>query len=190
MMQHLIETSKSPLSGFYLHDFDKLFFNLKKAAAGDKKVLLLGVTFALLDFAEAYPHQLNNVIVMDTGGMKGRRKEMIREEVHAYLKKKWKIAAVASEYGMTELLSQAYALADGRFATPPWMKIILRDLNDPFDQTSRTSGGINIIDLANLHSCAFLQTADIGRLHAASGTFEVLGRSDNADVRGCNLMVV
>jgi len=190
MMQHFIEKSGSELSGFYLHDFETLHHNLKQARLNQRKVLLLGVTFALLDFAEAYPEDWHDVIVMDTGGMKGRRKEMVREEVHEILKKQWNLPAVHSEYGMTELMSQAYATADGNLRTPPWMKILTRDLNDPFDLSRRYTGGVNIIDLANVHSCAFIETADIGRLKEADDTFEVLGRTDNSDIRGCNLMVL
>lgn len=190
MMQHLIESSQSALSGFYLQDLEKLKFQLNKALNSQRKVILLGVTFALLDFAEAFSFDLSNAIIMDTGGMKGRRKEMIREEVHGFLKQKWNLNSVASEYGMTELMSQAYAEADGKLKTPPWMKVLVRDLNDPFSLSNRKSGGVNIIDLANIHSCAFIETADIGTVDNKNGHFEILGRTDTSDVRGCNLMVI
>ncbi len=190
MMQHLIGASQSELSGFYLHDLEKLKFQVMKALNSRRKVLLLGVTFALLDFSEAFSLNLQGTIVMDTGGMKGRRKEMIREEVHGFLKKKWNLNGIASEYGMTELMSQAYAKVDGKLRTPPWMKILVRDLNDPFSLSNRKSGGVNIIDLANIHSCAFIETADIGTIDQKNATFEILGRTDTSDMRGCNLMVV
>lgn len=190
MMQHLITRTNSAYSGFYLHDYDKLQKNLHQARKSGQKVLLLGVTFALLDFAKAFPGDLKETIVMDTGGMKGRRKEMVREEVHSFLKKQWNLQQIHSEYGMTELMSQAYANADGQLKTPPWMRVLARDLNDPFDLSRRRTGGINIIDLANVHSCAFIETADIGSINKQNGSFEVLGRTDNSDIRGCNLMVI
>jgi hypothetical protein len=152
-------------------------------------VLLLGVTFALLDFATTYHMTLNHTIVMETGGMKGRREEWTRKQVHDYLKQQWQLKAVHSEYGMTELLSQAYALKDGVFSATHTMRVLIRDINDPLDVKKEGVGGLNIIDLANIHSCSFIATEDIGNI-AKDGTFEVLGRMDHAILRGCNLMVI
>ncbi|CAN5568737.1 acyltransferase [soil metagenome] len=189
MVSYFIKESKSTKSGFYLNNIKDLLDTLESLKKTNKKVLLMGVTFALLDVAKDYELDLSHVIVMETGGMKGRREEMIRKEVHQTLKKRFNIEVVHSEYGMTELLSQAYALKDGKFQTPPWMKILIRDLNDPFTYLrNHRNGGINIIDLANIHSCAFIETSDIG-ITSDDGTFEVLGRFDNSDIRGCNLMV-
>ncbi|MTI31404.1 acyl transferase [Xanthovirga aplysinae] len=191
MMDHFIRSSNDKLSGFYLHNYEELIRTLNRLqTTQQKKVVLVGVTFALLDLAEQYPEELKEVILMETGGMKGRRKEMIREQLHEILKAAFYLPSVHSEYGMTELLSQAYSKGDGFFHTPKWMKIILRDLNDPFDlRNDLRQGGINVIDLANLHSCCFIETKDIGRIHP-NGGFEVLGRFDNSDIRGCNLLVV
>ena len=191
MMDHFIKKSRTDLSGFYLKNHDNLLVNIKKAMESGRKVFLIGVTFALLDLAERYPADLNKAIVMETGGMKGRRKELVRKEVHSILKNKLNIDQVHSEYGMTELMSQAYSKSEGIYQAPPWMKVYIRDINDPFDCniTSR-SGGVNVIDLANWHSCAFIQTNDLGRIVADDGSFEILGRMDNADIRGCNLMIV
>jgi len=151
--------------------------------------LLIGVTYALLDFVENYPVDFPELIVMETGGMKGRRREMIREEVHEQLCAGFNVAAIHSEYGMTELLSQAYSMGNGLFRCPPWMKIIIRDTNDPFGiLPSGLTGGINVIDLANVQSCAFIATQDLGKMHP-DGYFEVLGRFDQSDIRGCNLLI-
>jgi phenylacetate-coenzyme A ligase PaaK-like adenylate-forming protein len=189
MVQHFIQLSNSPYSGFFLHDFEKLITVLEKLKQRPGKTLLIGVSFALLDLAEQCSPHLKDVIVMETGGMKGRRNEIIREELHSILQHYFDIPAVHSEYGMTELLSQAYAPKGGRFNTPPWMRVFIRDMNDPFYLNNRLrSGGINIIDLANVDSCAFIETQDIGRYHTKEDTFEVLGRMDNSDIRGCNLM--
>ena len=190
MAQHFIQLSNSAYSGFFLHDYEKLITVLEKLKNSTGKTLLIGVSFALLDLAEQYSPDLKNMIVMETGGMKGRRKELVREELHSILQQHFNIASVHSEYGMTELLSQAYAQRNGRFSTPPWMRIFIRDINDPFylDNHLR-SGGINVIDLANTDSCAFIETQDIGRYHPEEDTFEVLGRIDNTDIRGCNLML-
>ncbi|GAA0891018.1 acyltransferase [Fulvivirga kasyanovii] len=188
MADYFIKQSNSPQSGFYLNDYEGLIATIGSIKDG-RKVVLLGVTFALLDLAEQYKPDLSGVIVMETGGMKGRRAEMIREELHSVLKDGLGIDRVHSEYGMTELLSQAYSTHDGVFQCPPWMKIILRDINDPFDlNIKRTSGGINVIDLANIDTCAFIETQDMGRV-SKTGDFEVIGRFDNSDIRGCNLMV-
>lgn len=188
MVSDLIKRSAYPLSDFYLNDFGKLSETLEHLKAQKQRTILVGVTFALLDFAENFHIDFPELIVMETGGMKGRRKEMIREEVHEVLKRSFGVSMIHSEYGMTELLSQAYSLGDGKFVCPPWMKIIITDINDPFQQLSDgRSGIINVVDLANCYSCAFIKTADIGMKHS-DGTFEVLGRVDNSDLRGCSLM--
>ena len=196
MADELIKAGNNPLSGFYLYDHEKLHRTILHNELLKLPTLLIGVTYALLDFAEAYPMQLRHTIVMETGGMKGRREEMTRQEVHAVLQKQLDISLVHSEYGMTELLSQAYSKGDGIFHCPSWMKIVLRDEDDPFHiitaddaQNKSQTGLINIIDLANIHSCSFIATDDIGRLNA-NESFEVLGRADNSDVRGCSLMVI
>jgi hypothetical protein len=190
MAQGLIDASKQPESGFYLYDFEKLAQTIQHVLKQHKQLFLLGVTFALLDFAEQFPMDLKNTIVMETGGMKGRKEEQTRFEIHEFLKNKFKVQHIHSEYGMTELLSQAYSKGDGKFVCPPWMKIVITDLNDPFTlMPTEKAGIINVIDLANVDSCAFIQTQDLGRL-LADGTFEVLGRMDNSEVRGCNLMYV
>ncbi|MEI9959124.1 MAG: acyl transferase [Ferruginibacter sp.] len=196
MADELIKAGNNPLSGFYLYDHEKLHRTILHNELLKLPALLIGVTYALLDFAEAYPMQLRHTIVMETGGMKGRREELIRPEVHAQLQKQLGISLVHSEYGMTELLSQAYSKGDGIFHCPGWMKILLRDEDDPFNiiaaadvQNKPQTGLINVIDFANIHSCSFIATDDIGRLHA-NESFEVLGRSDSSDVRGCSLMVI
>lgn len=188
MAEGLIKASGQQEEGFYLYDFDKLNHRLNQPLPEGKRFFLLGVTFALLDFAQQFPQHLKQTIVMETGGMKGRGPEKTREEVHVYLKQQLKVEQIHSEYGMTELLSQAYSKNDGRYNCPPWMKVVITDISDPFSvmQTGKV-GIINIIDLANIDSCAFLQTQDIGRLHV-DGTFEVLGRADFSESRGCNLM--
>lgn len=187
MANHFILESRSPESGFFLHDVDRLVARLEKLR-GDRKVLLLGVTFALLDLAEDFTLDLSHCIVMETGGMKGRRPEITREELHTVLKKNLNLSAVHSEYGMTELLSQAYSMGEGVFQCPPSLRVLLREINDPFSQQNNTAGQINIIDLANAYSCAFIETQDLGRLREG-GHFEVLGRIDASDARGCNLLV-
>ncbi|ELR69562.1 Long-chain-fatty-acid--luciferin-component ligase [Fulvivirga imtechensis AK7] len=188
MAEHFIELTGSSYSGFYLNNHDQLLETIERIN-DNRKILLIGVSFALLDLAERYNPNLSGVIVMETGGMKGRRKEMIREELHNELKEGLNVEKVHSEYGMTELLSQAYSHDQGVFHTPQWMKIILRDVNDPFDlDVRKSSGGINIIDLANIDSCAFIETQDVGKMSPGGG-FEVVGRFDNSDIRGCNLMV-
>ena len=195
MVHELIRQSEHPESGFYLHDFDKLDATLADLDHKNQKTLLIGVTFALLDFAGRYHRPLKHTVIMETGGMKGRRKEMIRAEVHDILKNAFSLSTIHSEYGMTELLSQAYSRQDGIFYCPPWMRICLRDEEDPLTLRRNNHGGmpingaINIIDLANIHSCCFIATDDAGRLHP-NGGFEVLGRMDNSDLRGCSLMTV
>jgi hypothetical protein len=190
MADRLIKESHNPLSGFYKGNSAEIFKIISDGKSKGEKILLLGVSFALLDLAESGPADLSGTIVMETGGMKGRRKELTRSELHFILKKNLNLGTVHSEYGMTELLSQAYSKGDGIFYTPPWMKIVLRDPQDPLSLLNKTgqTGGINIIDLANLNSCSFLATGDLGKLHDDGG-FEVLGRFDNTDIRGCNLMV-
>ena len=189
MMEHLIAKSGDKRSGFFLQDHNELFELLLQLHIEKKKVVLIGVTFALLDFAENFSLDFPELIVMETGGMKGKRKEMIRAEVHQLLKPAFGVKAIHSEYGMTELLSQAYSKGAGIFQTPPWMKILIREMNDPMQITKQgVSGAINIIDFANLDSCSFIATQDIGKLLNDS-TFEVIGRFDYSDIRGCNLMV-
>jgi hypothetical protein len=188
MVNDLIAMSAHPESGFYLNEYEKLALLLQKNEDAKQKTLLIGVTFALLDFAQLFRFPLNYATVMETGGMKGRRKEITRMEVHAILKEAWNLASIHSEYGMTELLSQAYSYGDGVFRCPPWMNIMLRDEDDPLTvKASNKNGLVNVIDLANLYSCSFIATDDIGRLHA-DGAFEVIGRMDSSDVRGCSLM--
>lgn len=188
MAEHFIRLTGSPYSGFYLDNYDQLLQNIREIN-DDRKILLIGVSFALLDLAEKYNPDLSGVIVMETGGMKGRRREMIREELHGILKQGLNVEKIHSEYGMTELMSQAYSYDNGLFHSPEWMKIILRDVNDPFElDVRKSSGGINVIDLANIDSCAFIETQDVGKMHQEGG-FEVIGRFDNSDIRGCNLMV-
>jgi hypothetical protein len=189
MADELIKRSGKPESGFYLHNLAELHDTLVKLKQQQIPIILLGVTFALLDFAEQFPMDLShNVLVMETGGMKGRRAELIRSEVHGILSQQFNIPTIHSEYGMTEILSQAYSKGNGIYSCPPWMKIVLTDPNDPLTMLPNNKTGlINIIDLANIHSCAFIQTADIGKTHD-DGSFEVLGRLDQSDSRGCSLM--
>jgi phenylacetate-coenzyme A ligase PaaK-like adenylate-forming protein len=189
MARTLIEQSRHPESGFYLKEWEELAATLKQCILENKKIILLGVTFALLDFAEAYPMDLSSVIVMETGGMKGRREEWNREQVHGFLKEKWQLKEVHSEYGMTELLSQAYSKKNGLFQNPSTMRTLVRSETDPFEIAETGSGCLDIIDLANIYSCSFLATDDIGRINP-DHTFEVLGRLDHSALRGCSLMVV
>jgi hypothetical protein len=189
MFDELIKRSEHPASGFYLHNRDELIQTINTEQQKDQKILLLGVTYALLDLAEQGLALNDRVVVMETGGMKGKRKEMIKEEVHAILKAQFGIGAIHSEYGMTELLSQAYSKKVGLFECPPWMRILVRDANDPFSYVKPgKGGGINVIDLANLYSCSFIETKDLGKGHEHN-RFEILGRFDNSDLRGCNLMI-
>lgn len=190
MVDSLIQKSGHPQSGFYLYEHQKLAQTLLQLEAKRQKTLLIGVTYALLDFAEAFPMPLEHTVIMETGGMKGRKKELVRDEVHLILKNAFGVPQVHSEYGMTELLSQAYATKNGAFSTPPWMQLLLREEDDPLTllPTIR-NGGINVIDLANIYSCAFIATEDSGRMND-NGTFKVLGRFDHAEVRGCSLMAL
>jgi phenylacetate-coenzyme A ligase PaaK-like adenylate-forming protein len=191
MMDKLIRRSRNPLSGFYNDNIPELLSNIEKEKKSNGKILLIGVSYTLIDLAEQYSPDLSGVVVMETGGMKGRRKEITRRELHSLLKKGLNIKEVHSEYGMTELLSQAYSKGMEIFHCPPWMKILIRDPQDPFSVTAEKgiTGGINIIDLANINSCSFLATGDLGKLYDDGG-FEVLGRFDNSDIRGCNLLTV
>ncbi|NLR89567.1 MULTISPECIES: LuxE/PaaK family acyltransferase [Flammeovirga] len=176
-------------SDFYLDDLQKLANKLQEIQQSGEKAILFGVTFALLDFAEKFPSDYSNITIMETGGMKGRRKEITREEVHQQLKKAFNSDLIHSEYGMTELLSQGYSLGDEQFFTPPWMRIYFREINDPFALSTSKRGGINVIDLGNIESCCFIETKDIGAPGKDFNHFYVLGRFDNTDIRGCNLMV-
>jgi Acyl-protein synthetase, LuxE len=190
MVNDLIELSNQPESGFYLNNYDDLLGKLESLNQEGKNVLLIGVTYALLDCLEKKNFSLNNTIIMETGGMKGRRKELIREELHQLLMKGFGVTEIHSEYGMTELLSQAYSLGNGIFECPNWMKIIIRDPEDALTiLENNKTGGINVIDLANINSCSFIATQDLGKCYE-NGSFEVLGRFDNSDIRGCNLMVM
>ena len=190
MVDSLITKSRHSNSGFYLNNLDDLKKQLMLLQKKGQKTLLIGVSFALLDLAETMRFPLKNTIVMETGGMKGRRREMIRSELHQILKNAFGVEQIHSEYGMTELLSQGYSKGHGIFNCPPWMKVLIRDTEDPLSiQKSGKNGGINIIDLANLNSCPFIATQDLGKVHP-NGSFEVLGRFDHSDIRGCNLMVV
>ena len=189
MVEDLIHLSKHPDSGFLLYEHDILFNKLNRLKASGQKTVLIGVTYALLDFIERYPIEFPELIVMETGGMKGKRKEMVREELHQQLSAGFGVSSIHSEYGMTELLSQGYSFGNGIFESPNWMKILTRDINDPFTiLEDNKTGGINVIDLANIYSCSFIATQDLGKVHS-SNTFEVLGRFDNSDIRGCNLLI-
>ena len=190
MVNNFIQKSKNEKSGFYLNNLEELAQNLIESDKKNEKTLLIGVSFALLDLLEKHKFQLKNTIVMETGGMKGRRKELIREELHQILSEGFGVTNIHSEYGMTELLGQAYSKGNGIFECPPWMKILTRDTEDALTILAEgKSGGINVIDLANINSCSFIATQDLGKTYA-NGTFEVLGRFDNSDIRGCNLMVM
>lgn len=189
MVDDLIKKSNHPDSGFYLNDLDGLQRKLQRLDTHGTKVLLIGVSFALLDLIEQYRFDLKNTVVMETGGMKGRRKEIIREELHQILQKGFGVEDIHSEYGMTELLSQAYSKGNGIFKSPPWMKTMIRDTEDPLSFTKdKKTGGVNIIDLANINSCSFIATQDLGKVYE-DGSFEILGRFDHSDIRGCNLIV-
>jgi phenylacetate-coenzyme A ligase PaaK-like adenylate-forming protein len=189
MVDDLLKQSNHPSSGYFLNEFDVLYHTLQTLKETKQKTILIGVTYALLDFVEEYQLDFPELIVMETGGMKGKRKEMVREELHETLSKGFGVKNIHSEYGMTELLSQGYSYGDGIFNCPPWMKILLRDTADPLSLLlTKQSGGINVIDLANVNSCAFIATQDLGKTYP-DGSFEVLGRFDNADIRGCNLLV-
>lgn len=190
MVEDLINMTNNPESGFYLHNHEELIEKLIRLDNAGQNVILIGVTYALLDLIEKHSFQFQNVIIMETGGMKGKRKEMIREELHEQLCNGFGVSAIHSEYGMTELLSQAYSLGNGIFECPSWMQIHIRDTEDALAYINDgKTGGINVIDLANINSCSFIATQDLGKKYPNT-TFEVLGRFDNSDIRGCNLMVV
>lgn len=190
MVDDLIQSSKHPESGFYLHDYDTLSEKLIQLDKNGENILLIGVTYALLDLIEKQKFGLKNTIVMETGGMKGKRKEIIRTELHEILFDGFGVSQIHSEYGMTELLSQAYSNGNGIFECPPWMQILIRDSEDALTYLpDGKTGGINVIDLANLNSCSFIATQDLGKKNP-NHSFEVLGRFDNSDIRGCNLMVI
>ena len=189
MVNNLIELSKSNDSGFFLKEYDPIIEKMKSLSRKNKTIILIGVSYALLDLTMNKNLNLENTIIIETGGMKGRRREMIKKELHEILKERTGLKKIHSEYGMTELLSQAYSKSDGIFSCPKWMKIFIRDINDPnFLYSSNKSGGINIIDLANVNSCSFIATEDMGSLHK-NGGFEIIGRIDHSDTRGCNLLV-
>jgi hypothetical protein len=190
MVDSLMRTAHHGEYNFFLHDFPLLYNELVSVKTGRRKIMLIGLTAALLDFSELFPIHLPDLIVMETGGMKGKRKEIIREEIHAALCERFGVKQIHSEYGMTELLSQAYSKGNGVFSCPPWMKIMIRDATDPMTlMKPGKAGGINVIDLANFNSCSFIETQDLGKLYDDS-RFEVLGRFDNSEIRGCNLMAV
>jgi hypothetical protein len=189
MMNYFIIRSKSVHSGFYLHNHKELADKLIGLKTDKRKVILWGVSFALLDLAEQYDLDLSHCIIIETGGMKGRRREWIREELHEYLTSRFNVQVIHSEYGMTELMSQAYSSGKGLYQCSPSMRIMIRNINDPFEWMPHgKTGGVNVIDLANFHSCAFIETQDLGAVND-DGHFEVLGRIDNSDIRGCNLLV-
>lgn len=188
MMQVLMQESVQPVNGFFLHNYDELLSTLSRLYASHQKVWLIGVSFALLDFAAFRPPAWDNLVVIETGGMKGKRREMIRQELHEEIKKDWPLNSIESEYGMTELLSQAWTNKDGFFQTPPWMRISIKEPDDPFTESAiGNTGGVCITDLANLDSCAFISTSDLGKM-LPHGGFEITGRFDNSDLRGCNLL--
>ena len=190
MANHLIQKTKHPESDFYLENWNTLLSTLNRLEKQGQKTILLGVTYALLNGAEKQKIRLKHTLIMETGGMKGMRKEWVRSALHEKLQERYGVQNIHSEYGMTELLSQAYSMGNGRFYCPPWMRVTTRSAEDPFEllKTGKT-GGLNVIDLANVDSCAFLATQDLGKKHP-DGSFEVLGRFDHAEIRGCNLLVV
>jgi len=189
MVNKLIELSKSNDSGFFLNEYNFIIEKIKSLSKENKKIILFGVSYALLDLTENRNLNLENTIIFETGGMKGRRREMIKKELHETLKQRTGLKKIHSEYGMTELLSQAYSKGDGIFSCPNWMRVFIRDVNDPnFLFSNNKSGGINIIDLANVNSCSFIATEDMGSIHK-NGSFEIMGRIDHSDTRGCNLLV-
>jgi hypothetical protein len=177
-------------NGFFLNNFEDLNVVLNKLEKEEKKVILFGVSYALLDFASAFPQNLKNTIIIETGGMKGRKKEITKDELLTELSSSFQTDKIYSEYSMTELLSQAYSLGNNTYHCPPWMKILIRDIEDPFNYVKNgKSGGVNIIDLANIHSCSFISTKDLGR-NETDNSFQILGRMDNCDIRGCSLLLL
>lgn len=189
MCDKLIRLSEHPFSGFFLDNIDELMLKIEELKRSNQKTLLIGVSYALMDLCDKNISLNQNFIVMETGGMKGRRKELLKPELHAYLKKGFSINSIHSEYGMTELLSQAYSLGDGMFQSPPWLKFLIREVDDPLRyRNDHKTGGINVIDLANIYSCAFIATKDLGNINSEN-KLELMGRYDHSDVRGCNLML-
>ena len=189
MVDDLISKSKHEQSGFYLNDYESLSKRLQKLEKEGQKTILFGVSYALLDLAEQFPQKLEHTIIIETGGIKGKRKEMLKEELHQNLKAAFSLEVIHSEYGMSELLSQSYSNGEGIFKSPPWKKVLIRDTNDPLSIIGdNKTGGINVIDLANIYSCPFIATQDLGKTFE-DGTFTVLGRFDNSDLRGCNLLL-
>ncbi|HPF90866.1 MAG TPA: acyl transferase, partial [Flavobacteriales bacterium] len=189
MAQRLIEATGDPLSGTYLNRLEDVARLLDRSQREGCRTMLIGVTFALLDLAEQHPQALPDLVIMETGGMKGRRSEIVRAELHRILMGAFEVPTVHSEYGMTELLSQAWSIGEGHYRCPPWMRVVIRDANDPMTvQRPGRTGGINVIDLANIASCPFIATQDLGR-QFEDGGFEVLGRFDHSDLRGCNLLM-
>jgi len=189
MVDDFIKNSKHPDSGFYLNDHKKITQTLIELENKNQKTILFGVSYALLDLANKYPQKLSNTIIIETGGTKGNRKEILKEELHESLKSCFKTKTIHSEYGMTELLSQSYSKGNGIFKSPPWKKVLIRDINDPLSFVdNNTTGGINIIDLSNIYSCPFIATQDLGKKYN-NDSFSIIGRYDNSDVRGCNLLV-
>ena len=189
MVDDFIKNSKHPNSGFYLNDYKKLTQTLIELENKNQKTILFGVSYALLDLAEQFPQKLFNTIIIETGGTKGNRKEILKEELHESLKSCFKTKTIHSEYGMTELLSQSYSKGNGIFKSPPWKKVLIRDINDPLSFVDNNiTGGINIIDLGNIYSCPFIATQDLGKKYN-DDSFSIIGRYDNSDVRGCNLLV-
>lgn len=190
MVDDLLKQSAHPKSGYFLHNHEELYQTLGELKSSKQKTILIGITYALLDFTAQYQIDFPELTVMETGGMKGKRKEMVRAELHQLLCAAFGVKSIHSEYGMTELLSQGYSKGNGVFECPPWMKILLRDTSDPLTilSAAHTTGGINVIDLANINSCSFIATQDLGKIHGEN-RFEIMGRFDNADVRGCNLLV-
>ena len=189
MVDDLISKSKHEQSGFYLNDYESLSMRLQKLEKEGQKTILFGVSYALLDLAEQFPQKLEHTIIIETGGIKGKRKEMLKEELHQNLKAAFSLDVIHSEYGMSELLSQSYSNGEGIFKSPPWKKVLIRDTNDPLSIIGdNKTGGINVIDLANIYSCPFIATQDLGKTFE-DGTFTVLGRFDNSDLRGCNLLL-
>lgn len=189
MVEHLIRKNEQEQSGFFLNNIEELIKKLVALENKKQKTLLIGVSYALLDIIEKHTFNLKHTIVLETGGMKGKRKELIKEALHKKLKEGFGVSQIHSEYGMTELLSQAYAVRDGNFICPPWMKVLTRDPEDALTYVEGKTGGLNIIDLANYYSCSFIATQDLGKV-TSDNTFKVLGRFDNSDIRGCNLMVL
>jgi len=184
-----IKDTKHLGSSFYLHQVNDLLEHMRRNEAAKISTLLWGVSFALLDFIEQFQFPLQHTMVLETGGMKGRRKEITRDEMHSNFKRAFSVNSIAGEYGMTELMSQAYAVKDGIYAAPNWMRVSAREINDPLSKPIvNKHGALNIIDLANLHSCSFIASSDLGKVYS-DGTFEVLGRIDHSDTRGCNLLV-